>query len=163
MQAGTEFAMESCSRLGFAQGWGPSLYETPLTRVSVSLAEVMPLLGERLEGGVSSFLALVPFSCGYKQREQRLINWYVNTTMATAGASIATRMLFQMQTDLCGCGLSVCFCLYLGLWASVVFLLGQVLSALGLRTRYVVCNSHWKHRNASARMRVGGTLCIHCR
>lgn len=46
---------------------------------------------------------------------------------------------------------SVCLCLYLGLGTSVVFLLGQVLSALGLRTGYVVSNSHWKHQNMLAR------------
>lgn len=65
MQAGTEFAMESCSRLGFARVRS-SLYETPLTKVRVSLAEVNPLLGERFEGVRSSFLAVVPFSCGCK-------------------------------------------------------------------------------------------------
>lgn len=65
MQAGTEFAMESCSRLGFARVRS-SLYETPLTKVRVSLGEVNPLLGERFEGVRSSFLAVVPFSCGCK-------------------------------------------------------------------------------------------------
>lgn len=40
----------------------------------------------------------------------------------------------------------MCSCLYLGFRASVVFLLWQVLSALGLSTGYVVSNSHWKQR-----------------
>lgn len=43
-----------------------SPYETPLTKVRVSLAEVMPLLGERFMGVCSSLFALVPFSCGGK-------------------------------------------------------------------------------------------------
>lgn len=62
MQAGTEFAMESCSRLGFREGQGRLFYETPLTKVRVSLGEVMPLLGERFEGVRSGIWALVPFS-----------------------------------------------------------------------------------------------------
>ncbi|KAF3836847.1 hypothetical protein F7725_004311 [Dissostichus mawsoni] len=46
-----------------SRGAGPSLYETPLTKVRVSLAELMPL-GEPMEGVRSSFVSLVPFSCG---------------------------------------------------------------------------------------------------
>lgn len=52
--------------LGSRGAW-PALYETPLTKVRVSLGEVMPLLGERLDGVRSGFGALVPFSCGYKK------------------------------------------------------------------------------------------------
>lgn len=40
-------------------------------------------------------------------------------------------------------------CLYLGLGASVVFLLRQVLSALGLGTGYVVSNGHWRQKKKS--------------
>lgn len=76
MQAGTEFAMESCSRLrGFCERRsGPRLffYETPLTRVVMAAAAVAEsgpaftplLLGLRLEGVRSSGLELVPFSLG---------------------------------------------------------------------------------------------------
>lgn len=47
-----------------SRGARPPVYETPLTKARVSLGEVMPLLGERLEGVRSGFGALVPFSCG---------------------------------------------------------------------------------------------------
>lgn len=66
MQAGTEFAMKSCSRHGGGSLLGVAcpLYETPLTRVRVSAGVAMPLLGERLAGVCSSPLALLPFSLG---------------------------------------------------------------------------------------------------
>lgn len=43
-------------------------------------------------------------------------------------------------------------CLYLGLGTSVVFLLGHVLPALRLGSRYVVGNGHWR---ASKRVTAG--------
>lgn len=91
MQAGTEFAMESCSRLGFAKGGAVSL-RNPIDQ------------GQGLAGRGHAF----------------------------AGGTLGGRSLRHL-----GAGPVL-----LGLGASVVFLLGQVLSALGLRTGYVVSNSH---------------------
>lgn len=91
MQAGTEFAMESCSRLGFARGTAGSLRD-PVDQ------------GQGLAGRGHAF----------------------------AGGTLGGRSL-----RLWGAGPVL-----LGLRASVVFLLRQILSALGLSTRNVVSNSH---------------------
>lgn len=54
-----------------SQGAGPPPYETPLTRARVSLGEVMPLLGERVEGVRSGIWVLVPFSWGIQKKVGR--------------------------------------------------------------------------------------------
>lgn len=122
MQAGTEFAVWSCSTW-VREGRVSSPYETPLTKVRVSLAEVVPLLGERFIGVRSSLFALVPFSCGWK-----MVSMCENS-----------HLIPFLSTKLRGL---MCFWLHLGF--DVVLLLGQILPALGLGTRDVVSNSHWK-------------------
>lgn len=89
--------------------------------VRFSLGVVTPLLGECLEGFRSAFCAPVPFSWRYKT-VARYKRKYGNKAKAGGGVNGS--------------------CLYLGLGTAVVFLLGHVLPALRLSSRYVVGNGH---------------------
>lgn len=90
--------------------------------VRFSLGVVTPLLGERLEGFRSAFCVPVPFSWRYKT-VARYKRKYGNKAKAGGAGFNGSR-------------------LYLGLGTAVVFLLGHVLPALRLGSRYVVGNGH---------------------
>lgn len=128
MQAGTEFAMESCSRLGFARGMAGSL------RDPVDQGQGLAGRGHAFAGGTLGWRSLRFRGAGpillWVQKGGERWEWFNN--------------LKEIKKQRCMCVCVFCY-LYLWLSASMVFLLGQVLSALGLSTGYVVGNSHWKH------------------
>lgn len=129
MQAGTEFAMESCSRLGFARGMAGSL------RDPVDQGQGLAGRGHAFAGGTLGWRSLRFRGAG------PILLWVQKVGKGENGSIILKRL---RSKGACVC---VFCCLYLWLSASMVFLLGQVLSALGLSTGYVVCNSHWKQWN----------------
>lgn len=73
-----------------------------MTKVRVSLAEVNPLLGERFEGVRSSFLAVVPFSCGRKnveESESRINLIHINKPEAELGIPAVLHRMKTLQSS----------------------------------------------------------------